>query len=150
LQAQPSQVRDAIKEHEQSGRWPIYRTPGYVLYPYDEGPQPELVCAPLRTTDIQLQSGETITDVAMGDTERWMATRVIRRSAQSDAASPGEAAGAWHRDESHDLHNQAYLHMVLRSRGHAMQEVEFYYPDEVLAEIQDADAAATQTQSGRS
>ena len=29
---------------------------------------------PLRTTDIQLQPGETITDVAMGDTERWMAT----------------------------------------------------------------------------
>ena len=31
-------------------------------------------CALLRTTDIQLQPGETITDVAMGDTERWMAT----------------------------------------------------------------------------
>ena len=49
LQAQPSQVRDAIKEHEQSGKWPIYRTPGSVLYPYDEGPQPESTarhCAP--------------------------------------------------------------------------------------------------------
>src|SRR6516225_5191752 len=72
--AQPSQVRDAINRHQQSGSWPVYRTPGYVLYPYDEGPQPVLDCAPLRTTDIQLEAGETIPDVAMGDTERWMAT----------------------------------------------------------------------------
>lgn len=27
----------------------------------------------LRTTDIQLQAGETIIDVALGDSERWMA-----------------------------------------------------------------------------
>jgi hypothetical protein len=33
LRAQPSQVREAIKEHEQSDKWPTYRTPGYVLYP---------------------------------------------------------------------------------------------------------------------
>ena len=46
----------------------------YVLYPYDQGPTPVVDCEPLRTTDIQLQAGETITDVAMGDTERWMAT----------------------------------------------------------------------------
>ena len=74
LAAQPPQVRDAIKQHQQKGRWPVYRRPGYVLYPYGEGAQPVLDCAPLRTTDIQLQAGETITDVAMGDTERWMAT----------------------------------------------------------------------------
>jgi hypothetical protein len=59
LRAQPSQVRDAIKKHEQSGKWPIYRTTGYVLYPYDEGPQPELDRAPLRTTDIQPQEDNT-------------------------------------------------------------------------------------------
>ena len=33
-------------------------------------------------------------------------------------------------------------HLLLRSRGRAMQEVEFYYPDELLAAMKDADAAA--------
>ena len=35
--------------------------------------------------------------------------------------------------------------MLLRSRGRAMQEVEFYYPDELLAAMKDADAAAAKT-----
>ena len=33
-------------------------------------------------------------------------------------------------------------HLILRSRGRAMQEVEFYYPDELLAAMKAADAAA--------
>jgi len=33
---------------------------------------PRVVTAPLRTTDIQLQPGETIRDVQIGDTVRWM------------------------------------------------------------------------------
>jgi type IV secretion system protein TrbG len=129
LRAQPSQVRDAIQEHEQTGKWPIYRTPGYVLYPYDEGPQPELDCAPVRTTDIQVQSGETITDVAMGDTERLMATP----ASSGDPSKPvphlavkPQAPGI---ETNLTIYTTKHIyHMLLRSRGHAMQEVEFYYP----------------------
>ena len=33
-------------------------------------------------------------------------------------------------------------HLILRSRGRAMQEVEFYYPEELLAAMHAADAAA--------
>ena len=36
-------------------------------------------------------------------------------------------------------------HLLLRTRGRAMQEVEFYYPDELLAAMKSADAAATET-----
>src|SRR5712692_6552566 len=59
LGAQTAEVRAAVKQHEENGKWPVYRTPGSVIYPYDEGPEPVLDCAPLRTTDIQLQPGET-------------------------------------------------------------------------------------------
>ncbi len=142
LAAQPSQVRDAIKEHEQSGKWPMYRTPGYVLYPYDEGPQPVLDCAPLRTTDIQLQPGETITDVAMGDTERWMATPASSgdpRNPIPHLAVKPQAPGI---ETNLTIYTTKHIyHMLLGSHGRTMQEVEFYYPDEVLAAIKDADAA---------
>src|SRR5229473_283348 len=74
LARQPSEVQAAIKEHQQDGKWRVYRTAEYTLYPYNQEPEPIVDCAPLRTTDIQLQPGETITDVALGDTERWMAT----------------------------------------------------------------------------
>ncbi len=50
LAAQPAEVREAIKEHDQKGEWPSYRTRSSVLYPYGEGPQPVIDCAALRTT----------------------------------------------------------------------------------------------------
>jgi len=143
LAAEPSQVRDAIKEHQESGKWPVYRTPGSVIYPYDEGPEPVLDCAPLRTTDIQLQPGETITDVAMGDTERWMATPASSGDPRNPVPhlavkpqAPGIATNLTIYTTKH------IYHLLLRSSGRAMQEVEFYYPDEVLAAMKEADAAA--------
>ncbi len=143
LAAEPSQVRDAIKEHQESGKWPVYRTPGSVIYPYGEGPEPALDCAPLRTTDIQLQPGETITDVAMGDTERWMATPASSGDPRNPVPhlavkpqAPGIATNLTIYTTKH------IYHLLLRSRGRAMQEVEFYYPDEVLAAMKEADATA--------
>src|SRR5260370_35317423 len=62
LAAQPYQVQDAVKQHEQSGKWPVYRTPASVLYPYGEASQARADCALLRTTDIQLEAGEDVTD----------------------------------------------------------------------------------------
>jgi hypothetical protein len=38
LAAQPPEVQQAIKEHDKSGDWPIYKTPAYTLYPYNERP----------------------------------------------------------------------------------------------------------------
>jgi type IV secretion system protein TrbG len=141
--AQPSQVREAVKEYEQSGKWPVYRTPGSVLYPYDEEPQPELDCAPLRTTDIQLQPGETITDVAMGDTERWMATPASSGDPRNPVPHLAVKPQAPSIETNLTIYTTKHIyHILLRSRGHAMQEVEFYYPDEVLAAMKDADVNA--------
>jgi type IV secretion system protein VirB9 len=143
LAAEPSQVRDAIKEHQESGKWRVYRTAGSVIYPYGEGPEPVLDCAPLRTTDIQLQPGETITDVAMGDSERWMATPASSGDPRNPVPhlavkpqAPGIATNLTIYTTKH------IYHLLLRSRGRALQEVEFYYPDEVLAAIKEADTAA--------
>jgi P-type conjugative transfer protein TrbG len=142
LAAQPSQVRAAVKEHEQSGKWPVYRTPAFVLYPYGEGAPPLVDCAPLRTTDIQLEPGETITDVAMGDTERWMATPASSgdpRSPVPHLAVKPQLAGI---ETNLTIYTTRHIyHLLLRSRGRAMQEVEFYYPDDLLAAIAAADQA---------
>ena len=143
LAALPDEVRDAITQHQQNGKWLVYRRPGYVLYPYGEGLQPLLDCAPLRTTDIQLQPGETITDVAMGDTERWMATPASSGDPRNPVPhlavkpqAPGVATNLTVYTTKH------IYHLLLRSGGHAMQEVEFYYPEEVLDAMKDADTAA--------
>src|ERR1700694_4277947 len=70
----PPPVQAAIGHHQKTGKWATYRLRSSVLYPYNENDQPVVACAPLHTTDIQLAAGETITDVAMGDSARWIAT----------------------------------------------------------------------------
>ncbi len=143
LAQQPAEVQQAIKDHDQDGTWPVYKTPQLVLYPYSGASEPVVDCAPLRTTDIQLQPGETITDVAMGDSERWMATP----AASGDPRNPVPHLAVKPQLPGIETNLTIYTtkhiyHLILRSRGHAMQEVEFYYPDELLAAMKQADAAA--------
>src|SRR6202795_5250410 len=144
LAAQPPEVQEAIKEHDKSGDWAIYRTPGYTLYPYNQGPPPALDCEPLRTSDIQLQPGETITDVAIGDSERWMATPASSgdpRDPVPHLAVKPQAPGI---QTNLTIYTTKHIHhLLLRSRGsHAVQEVEFYYPDELITAMKNADSAA--------
>ncbi len=150
LAQQPAEVREAIKLHAKSGRWPMYKTDREVLYAYDQGPAPVVDCEPLRTADIQLQGGETITDVAMGDTERWMATP----ASSGDPSDPVPHLAVKPQASSISTNLTIYTtkhiyHLSLRSRpGHAMQEVEFYYPDELLDAMKKADATAAQAKAG--
>ena len=143
LAQQPSEVQAAIKEHQQNGKWFVYRTPEYTLYPYNQKPEPAVDCAPLRTTDIQLQPGETITDVALGDTERWMATPAASgdpRNAVPHLAVKPQVPGI---ETNLTIYTTKHIyHLLLRSRGRAMQEVEFYFPDELSEAMKAADAAA--------
>jgi P-type conjugative transfer protein TrbG len=143
LAQQPAEVQAALKKHQQDGKWPVYRTAEYTLYPYNQEPEPVVNCAPLRTTDIELQPGETITDVALGDTERWMATPAASgdpRNAVPHLAVKPQVPGI---ETNLAIYTTKHIyHLLLHSRGHAMQEVEFYYPDELSAAMKDADDAA--------
>lgn len=50
---------------------PVMGSDGLLQYPFGQA-QPELTCAPLRACDIQLQAGEVINNVILGDTVRWI------------------------------------------------------------------------------
>ena len=143
LAEQPPEVQEAVQKHNKSGKWPIYKTAAYTLYPYNQAPRPVIDCAPLRTTDIQLQPGETITDVALGDSERWMATPASSgdpRNPVPHLAMKPQAAGI---ETNLTIYTTKHIyHMALRSRDHAMQEVEFYYPDELMTAMKDAASQA--------
>ncbi|MGO9469568.1 MAG: TrbG/VirB9 family P-type conjugative transfer protein [Isosphaeraceae bacterium] len=96
---------------------------------------------------MQLQAGETITDVAMGDTERWMATP----ASSGDPTNPTPHLAVKPQAPAIATNLTIYTtkhiyHLQLRSRGgHAMQEVEFYYPDDLLDAMRKADEAAAQS-----
>ena len=140
LRTQPPLVQAAIKSHEPGRRWPTFRNGGTVLYPFDTATQPLIDCAPLRTTDAQFDAGETITDIAIGDQERWMATPASSgdpRHPTPHLALKPQVPGI---ETNLTVYTTKHIyHLIARARGHAFEEVEFYYPDEVLAEMAAAD-----------
>ncbi len=146
LAQQPSQVQAAVKQHDQDGSWPAFKDENSQLYPYREGPEPIIDCEPLKSTDIQLQTGETITDVAMGDSERWQATPAASgdpRNPVPHIAIKPLAPGI--RTNLTIYTTRHIYHLSLRSRpGHSTEQVAFYYPDELLAAMNDADRKAAQ------
>jgi hypothetical protein len=118
LAQQPQEVQEAVKQHQQNGAWQVYKTPRRELYPYDEGQEPAVDCAPLRTTDIQLEPGETITDVASGDSERWLVTPATARRRRTTDTHSGNRPGRSNRnsnvrdDRSAAFGPHAVLHTV--------------------------------------
>lgn len=61
----------ALSDQWQDGRGVVTRGPdGKVIFLYGEI-QPSVVCAPLQVCDIELQPGEIVRDVLIGDTVRW-------------------------------------------------------------------------------
>lgn len=61
----------ALSDEWQDGQGVVTRGPdGKVIFLYGEI-QPSVVCAPLQVCDIELQPGEIVRDVLVGDTVRW-------------------------------------------------------------------------------
>ena len=144
LAQQSAEIQAAFKQHAESGEWPTLTTARHVPYPFDQGSEPLVDCQPLRTTDLQLQPGETITDVAMGDTERWMATPASSGDPTDPtphlAIKPQVPAIATNLTIYTTKHT-CHLQLWSRSKD-AMQEVEFYYPDDLSESMRNADQAA--------
>jgi type IV secretion system protein TrbG len=145
LAAQPPEVQRLIQQHEPGSRWPTIRHGGMVLYPYSVDASPMVDAAPLRTTDIQLEAGETITDVALGDSARWMATPASSGNAIPHLVLKPEISGI---QTSLTIYTTRRIyHYNIRASGRPMDEVESYYPDEVLQQMAMAREAAKQPDS---
>jgi type IV secretion system protein VirB9 len=135
----PPRVQAAIDHHQKTGRWSTYRLPSSVLYPYNENDQPVVACAPLRTTDIQLAAGETITDVAMGDSERWIATPASSGNPSNPTPHLAVKPQMPGIETNLTIYTTARIyHLTLRSGRRALQEVQFYYPEQIMQEISQA------------
>ena len=69
------ELAEAVRQFQQTGKAPVVRKPGFVVFPYGER-QPILYCKPLRVCDIQLEAGEGVLNIALGDSERWIASKM--------------------------------------------------------------------------
>lgn len=77
LQVDSPEMNKAMEQFVESGSAPVIRDKrrGFVRFPYGQS-YPLLYCKPLRVCDLQLQPGESVLDVALGDTEFWHAQKM--------------------------------------------------------------------------
>jgi type IV secretion system protein TrbG len=147
LAQQPALVRAIIQEHQPGADWPSHKTATGVLYPYNDDAEVRVVAAPLHAVDIALEPGETVTDMSLGDQQRWMTSLVSAgdpRSPVPHVVVKPEMAGI---ATDLTIYGTKHIYRIdLRSSGKPMRSVGFYYPDDLLAEMRAADSAQAETE----
>lgn len=114
---------------------------GKVIFLYGEV-QPSVVCSPLQVCDIELQGGEVVRDVLVGDTVRW------KVEPATSGAAGGQAIHLIVKPSEPGLVTSMVVttsrrtyHIQLKSHGtQYMARVGFEYPEDVSAKLADVNA----------
>ncbi|WP_092990452.1 P-type conjugative transfer protein TrbG [Rhizobium sp. NFR03] len=114
---------------------------GKVIFLYGEV-QPSVVCSPLQVCDIELQGGEVVRDVLVGDTVRW------KVEPATSGASGGQAIHLIVKPSEPGLVTSMVVttsrrtyHIQLKSHAtQYMARVGFEYPEDVSTKLADVNA----------
>ena len=136
----PAELREAMRGYRESGEATVIQQSDAVVYPFNES-QPIVRCSPLRACDVELQAGEVVTGVAVGDSERWITSPL--ESGDLDHPTPHVIVKpkAW--DLATNLviattRRTYYLSLVSPPKsdgadsGTYYRHVRFYYPAELV------------------
>lgn len=114
---------------------------GKVIFLYGEI-QPSVVCSPLQVCDIELQAGEVVRDVLVGDTVRWKVEPATSGAVGGQAihlivkpAEPGLVTSMVVTTSRRTYHVQLKSH-----ESQYMARVGFEYPEDVAARLADINA----------
>jgi len=114
---------------------------GKVIFLYGEV-QPSVVCSPLQVCDIELQGGEVVRDVLVGDTVRWKVEPATSGAAGGQAihlivkpSEPGLVTSMVVTTSRRTYHIQLKSHAT-----QYMARVGFEYPEDVAAKLADVNA----------
>jgi type IV secretion system protein VirB9 len=147
-------IEEAARQFASSGKAPVIERSDSVIYPFGES-QPVLQCTPLRACDVELEAGEVVHGVALGDTERWMSSPLY--SGDPDSLVPhvvvkprdfGIATNMIVTTTRRTYH----LNLVAPAKGKGddsyQRRVRFYYPGVVVQQWSDA-AQLEEARAGR-
>lgn len=152
LAAAPALAADGVTANEAKGmglstQWRGSRglvtkgADGKVIFLYGEV-QPSVVCSPLQVCDIELQGGEVVRDVLVGDTVRWKVEPATSGAAGGQAihlivkpSEPGLVTSMVVTTSRRTYHIQLKSHPT-----QYMARVGFEYPEDVSTKLADVNA----------
>lgn len=128
-------IQAALKAWKDTGQAPIIRKDEFIQYPYGLT-EAVVTCQPLRVCDIELEAGEEVTNVSLGDSTRWLASPAF--SGDRDTLTPHVLVKPTEFGISTNAvittsRRTYYLALVSPTKpGTHARRVKFYYPQDLV------------------
>lgn len=141
--SQNPKVIAAYNNYESGKSNVVVTSPGFITYPYDAYSHPIITCAPLRVCTIQLETGEQINSIQIGDSARWGVTNFLtgpnpQDGSESIAFKPKVATSGIKTDLIISTDRRTYTLGLLSDPNSQTHIVNFYYPDDTLKKINES------------
>jgi type IV secretion system protein TrbG len=135
LQSHPK-VMAAYQQFRHHGVAKTIKGDGFVTYPYDPYSKPIIACAPLNLCTIQLEAGEVVNDISLGDGANWLVSTALVGDSERGSYQINIKPKQF--DLATDIAiatNKRNYHLGLVSQHSVEAEVvNFYYPQDSLQE----------------
>ncbi len=132
------EIKAALKEFSTSGKAPIVKRAGFLQFPFGEV-QPILNCQPNYGCDIELQAGEKVSAVILGNDPLW--DYLLWESNQNSTAISHITIGPRVNKAKTNViigtdRRTYHLELVSTKNSDYVRSAKFYYPRERLKELQ--------------
>lgn len=126
------QVIAAYRHFLKKGIAPTINSPGFQTLPYSERTHPIVACAPLHLCVIQLEQGEVINNIDLGDSAHWLVSTALIGSNQIGSYQVVIKPKLY--DTATDMvittNKRTYNIGLVSQKGAQTHVVNFYYPQE--------------------
>jgi type IV secretion system protein TrbG len=134
---QNPEVLKAFENYQNGNDDYVVHAPGFVTYPYDPYARPIVECAPLRVCTIQLEKGEQINHVSIGDSTRWMVSNFLtgpndKDGSQAITVKPAVTTDGISTDLVISTDRRIYNIGLVSSTKSTTNMINFYYPQETV------------------
>ena len=140
-------VERAYKHYVRTGKLETIKTPGWITYPYSVNTKPIMECQPLRLCVVQLESGEKLNSVNLGNSIDWKVGEFITGEGSDSTVSitikPTQYEIAT--DLIISTSKRTYNIGLVSKQEAKVSVLRFYYPQETRI----ASILAAQRQQGR-
>jgi type IV secretion system protein VirB9 len=133
------EIQAALQAFKAGNPAPIIRTEEFIQYPHGLT-EAVLTCEPLRVCDIELETGEEILSLSLGDSSRWLATPAFSGAHATLTphviVKPTEY-GIVTNAVITTTRRTYYLGLVSKQKGDPghVRRIKFYYPRDLLQEV---------------
>ncbi len=144
-------IAESLKWQQGQAPKPILQRDGVVRFPYGEY-QPTVTCQPLNLCDIELQAGEEIQGVIIGDSQRWNEGDhgvPIVYSGPNNALIPHlvlkPVQGGLDTTLMVTTSKRTYMFKLKSAYNEYVARVGFYYPDETIQQYKKLNAKVAES-----